>query len=284
MLPRRSTLSPPSTVDEVSRCVRSFVAPDEQRPWGLYLTPDDDSPAGLAARWVEWNVFNDAYELSRDRMTAEYDPYARQSTLALVVHHGAEIPVAAVRLIWGHPSRLKLFRDWLPRYPAWRGITWEALVDHHGLDLSRDRLAEIATFSVLPEWRSADARWPVKLALVGQMLLAWEGAATHLVCEIDALAARAFSLLSGVRFEPICGAQPTMSLGSLSLLGLVDVTRFWEWFEPRGDEEFRRATAERDERARGGTRLPSIDLRQRSALRLLVDDACRLGPEPAERH
>jgi hypothetical protein len=282
-MPARPTLGPPVTVDEVSRCIRSFVTPGEQRPWGLYLTPDDDGPVAQAARWVEWNVFGDTYEVSRERMAAEYDPYTAQSSLALVVHHGAEIPVAAVRLIWGHPSRLKLFQDWLPRFEAWREITWEAMVDHHRLDLSHDRIAEIATFSVLPEWRSADARWPVKLTLVGQMLLAWEGAATHLACEIDALAARAFYLLSGVQFEPICGAEPAMSMGSPSVLGLVDVVRFWEWFAPRGDEEFRQATAARDERARGGTRLPAIELRQPSALRLLADDACRLGLRPAER-
>ena len=182
---------------ELFDLTQKFIDRDPMQTWGLYVAANDDSPGAQCGREIERIVFQSAFGYTPTLIEEEYGPYEDQTIWMLIVDHRTGMTVASSRLILGPPQTLK-FADDLERF--WN-TTWEDLAHADGL-MAHSNYLDVATNSVLEEWRKVDRRWPMKLVsislhMVGQIL----GISRSLQV-VDPLYLRLLRSVCGVHIEP----------------------------------------------------------------------------------
>ena len=150
----------------------SDIMPSEQvragRTMGLHVIEGSDVHADIG-RYVEWQVFENAFGNDIDTMRSEYEPYDSASVFLTLVDYEKQQPAAVIRLIKPEgPKGLKSLNDLIsptleqpdgtqiqnPWYEA--GDTLESRLNEVGNDGSK--IVDIGTMAVMPEYRSAHAQ------------------------------------------------------------------------------------------------------------------------------
>lgn len=226
-----------------------FVESSETHRWGVYQGFDDGSPLAIVSNWIERTVFNELYTAPPNHVEEEFGPYSARTLWSVLVHHPTGRPIAATRCLFG-PARelmtaVDLAHDW--------GISWDDACSGVGADPDH-QFVEAASFSVLSEWRSADRRWPLKVAVALYNHVLTEVGAQWGVQIINPAVRRVISMWGAPFFE--IGDERTFNNVPFQPT-LIPMTE--PWFSS-SDEEFAELFLNRSETGRGGTLLPSIDL------------------------
>ncbi len=222
--------------------------------WGVYQASSASNPGlAIAGEWIERMVFADQFDLTPDELVEEFEDYDDRSIWTLIVHHPTGTPVASVRSIVGPIEGHKMTADCRDFW------------DLDGLDLLRDAgfdpsgaYIEGATFSVLPEWRSADRGWPMKLIVGMHTRLTHECAAFGSWQVIYPPARRAFAKFG----YPFVDLGPALDIKGYPFQPTVSPRHPYgtPWLRS-SDREYLATIMRSDETSRGGTRLPMLDLK-----------------------
>lgn len=249
----------------MNELTRQFAAPDSDSRWGVYHGRDDGGPLSLVGNWIEQSVFRELYFQTAEDVAAAYGLYSAQTIWTVIVHHPSQRAVGATRCLVG-PARELMSAVDIERY--W-GKSWDESCAVAGADPD-DRFIEAASFSVLPEWRTSDRMWPVKVACSTYMHLFEDVGADWAVQIINPSVKRLFESW-GTPFVSI--GEPRELIGATFEPTMLKRQPGRPYFKTR-DREYLDLMQERDEQGRGGTRLPVIDL-DRQSLIVQIDEEAR---------
>lgn len=230
--------------------------------WRLdYVIPDVDPALSTSAEKLERLVFRDSLGYGREVWEREYSGWEHRTVWILLSHGPDRIPVGCIRAIVGPIQESKFAGD-LER--LW-GVDWDEAVRRHGLSPDVTGL-ELSTVSVLPGFRTADRRWPVRCLVAAFTHLIWDLDLGYAFMIQDVIGIRSLSLVLRIPIEPLGRLEPVDFLGPVQ----ATISRAWDiraLLRTR-DEEYRRLYVQRDGSGRGGTRLPPLDLTDSGPLAL----------------
>lgn len=235
---------------EVIDTVATFAEPEGTR-WGVYQSGGSDGPIAALSQRIEQAVFHDEYGLPPAEMDEEFSPFNDRTVWHLVVNHETMQPVASARHLVGPARRFKAVDD-LSDY--W-SIGWDDAAAAAGFDPDGQFL-EACTYSVLPNWRTADRGWPTKMAMALQSHAMAELSAQASVQVINPRVLRVFKMWRAP-FVPIADAVDIKGAPFQPVFcPHIDRT---PWMRS-SDTEFVDLFVNRGSGGRGGTRLDPIDL------------------------
>ncbi len=183
-------------------------------PFGLYVVPAAD-PAAELARSVERDVFFEYFGNTPEMLAAEYDPYDRASVHLCVIDHRRSRTAGAMRLILPSSAGLKTTVD---LESAWDQPVAEVLA-RTGLELPRERVWDIATIAVTPDYRGASTNGLISLALYqGVIQLARHRDVRWVLAILDLVVLDLIQQGTGRPFSTFDGVEPMNYLDSPSSL------------------------------------------------------------------
>ncbi len=254
--------------------VEGLVDPATSARWGVYQGVHP-GPAAEVGRWIEADVFHQAYGLDQGAIDAEFGPYDPRTVWSILVNHDRSEAVGAVRSVVGPVAEHKFVADLAEHWD----LDWSAAAAAAGLDPDAE-FVEACTYSVMPTWRTVDRGWPAKVLLAVQLHLMTESGAAASTQVINPRVLRMYRQW-GVPFATVA---PAVDIdGSPFVPAFVPTEPGHRWLRST-DTEFVRLVQERDETGRGGTRLEPIDLDGSAGLRLhrALCDAAVPEPGPAQ--
>ncbi len=149
--------------EELAERIDAAVDPARaSSPFGLYAWRATD-PAAEIARSLERSVFAEAFGESPALLQAEYERYESASVFFCVVDHRRRIPAGAIRVIVPGGEGFKSVDD-VERF--WH-VDPRACWREAGTVPDEDRMWDIATLAVGPDYRGAAGQGIVSLALYG---------------------------------------------------------------------------------------------------------------------
>ncbi|HSH61858.1 MAG TPA: hypothetical protein VK988_19865 [Acidimicrobiales bacterium] len=199
---------------ELRALSRSVIDRDAGQPFGVYAGSAAE-PIAAVGREVERIVFGQAFDNSPALLAAEYGRYDEASLFFCVLDHRRGLPAGMMRVIRPSPAGLKSVHD-LER--LWGHRAGEALPGT-GAPLALDRLWDLATLAVMPEYRGRGTSGLVSLALYQAVCTsARQCGIEQFVAIIDMAVFRLLQWQLGRPFSRFSGVQPMGYLGSLASL------------------------------------------------------------------
>jgi hypothetical protein len=136
------------------------IGTNADTPFGVYIFAAHDEGADLG-RHVEQQVFAEAFGNSAELLEREYGAYEHATAFLVVVDHRRQVPAGMMRLILPSDAGFKTLDE--------IEAVWEQPLDdvllHSALTLPRDRVWDIATLAVAPDYRGKTTAGLVSLAL-----------------------------------------------------------------------------------------------------------------------
>ncbi len=235
----------------VSELTAQFTRDEAPQRWGVYQGLDDGSPLSVVGTWIERTVFRETYGPDQEGIEEEVGPFRDRSIWSVIVHHPTQTAVGASRCLVGPSKEMLAARQF---EASWHQSWTEGCIAA-GVD-PNDSFIEASSFAVLHEWRTADRMWPVKVLACAYMHLFDDLGAQWAAQVIDPRAKRLFESW-GTPFVELGAAQPIKGV----LYEPAVIPRVPGWPNARTkDVESLDLLRNRDERGRGGTALPQIDL------------------------
>jgi hypothetical protein len=130
------------------------------QPFGLYVF-GNDHPGAAVARAIEQSVFAEAFGNSSELLDEEYRAYDDTSFFFCVLDHKRQTAAGAMRVILPSGAGLKSLDD---IEGTW-GRAGSELALQAGVRLGVDRVWDIATLAVAPEYRRGTTKGFVSFAL-----------------------------------------------------------------------------------------------------------------------
>jgi hypothetical protein len=129
-------------------------------PFGVYVFDAAEHGSALG-RYVEEQVFAEAFGNSADLLEHEYGAYEAATTFIVAIDHRRMVPAGAVRLVTPSAAGFKTLDDIVA---VW-GRPLEDVLLHTALTLPPERVWDIATLAVAPDYRGKAASGLISLAL-----------------------------------------------------------------------------------------------------------------------
>lgn len=256
------------SLEEVARLTQRFIDVDATERWGLYEGRDDGGPLSAVATWIERTVFKELFGVDEESVAEEFSPFSDLTVWSVIVHHPTGTAVGAARCLTGPARRLSAATD---LHKIW-GLSWEEAVG--GYADPEDSFFEAVSFSVLPEWRSSDRIWPVKV-LCSSYMHQFEDLKANWAVQIINPAVKRLMESWGTPFIELSG--PRIIKNAEFIPALLPRIPGRPYFKAK-DAEYFALMQHRDESGRGGTRLPSLDLdRKPLVVRVNADVRAQLG-------
>jgi hypothetical protein len=147
-------------LEEIRDLTTSLIEPRDGEPFGLYAYLPDD-PGAAAARYVERQIFGEAFGNTPDLLAQEYGRYEDTSIFFTVIDHRRRIPVGVTRAIMPSPAGMKslddIARDWgQPADEVWARA---------GLPPEQHLTWDCATLGTLPDYRQGALFGLISMAL-----------------------------------------------------------------------------------------------------------------------
>lgn len=242
--------------------------------WQIEYGIERDSPVFKAGVAIEERVFVDTLGYTPQLVRAEFEPYDELSVFMVLsnLHEGRVI--GAIRALVGATEKLKVHAD---LHELW-GLGLPQALIRHGIDPGTP-VVECSSLAVLPSWRRVDGYWPFK---------ALSAACEHLILDVGGEYSVQIQNVSGPRLVKLVLNLPFEILGDLGpadFLGPViptvsHVAAYPRLLDPTAmDPDYQALRAHLDQTVRGGTLLPTIDLRDEPS----VLDLRRSVPSKAGR-
>lgn len=188
------------------------VGDSPQTPFGVYVF-DADEHASALGRFVEEQVFAEAFGNSSELLGREYGSYEAATAFLVAIDHRRLLPAGAVRLITPSAAGFKSLDD----IPARWGRPLEDVLVHTALTLPADRVWDIATLAVAPDYRGKATSGLISLALYRALCRGTEACGIDwCVTILDSAVLRLLQLTLGRPFTKFQGISPQEYLGSAS--------------------------------------------------------------------
>lgn len=198
-------------VRELIERTAPFRSNEAACPYGLYFV-DASGRFGVLGRSVEVEVFWEIFENDRKLLAVEYGPFDRSSFFILVVDHEAATVAGAMRVISPSSAGLKTLHD-IEKEPSW-AKSFDDICRYHDLDISLERVWDVATLAVRKPWRAGLSGSIVSLGLYHGIFAASLLAGTEclIVCLDDAVTQLMVDF--GTPWQRVCDLPPVSFLGS----------------------------------------------------------------------
>lgn len=199
-----------TTEADIRAIAARAVGAHADTPFGVYVF-DADEHASILGRYVEQQVFAEAFGNSVDLLQFEYGPYEEATAFIVAIDHRRMLPAGAVRLITPSAAGFKSLDD----IPACWGLPLEDVLLSTALTLPPDRVWDIATLAVAPDYRGKATSGLISLALYrglcrGTLACGIDWCVTIL----DSVVLRLLQLTLGKPFTTFQGVEPQEYLGS----------------------------------------------------------------------
>lgn len=129
-------------------------------PFGVYLFAADDHASELG-RHVERQVFAEAFGNSAELLHREYGAYEDATAFLVVIDHRRHLPAGAMRLITPSAAGFKTLGE---IEAVWQRPLEEVYL-HTALTLPTERVWDVATLAVAPDYRGKATAGLVSMAL-----------------------------------------------------------------------------------------------------------------------
>lgn len=200
------------TDDELRSLTARVVGTGSDQPFGVYVFASDDDGADLG-RYVEQQVFAAAFGNSAALLEREYGAYEAATAFVVVIDHRRQVPAGMMRLILPSPAGFKTLDE---IEVAW-GQSLEDVLLHSALTLPRERVWDIATLAVAPDYRGKTTAGLVSLALYrGLCRGAVACGVDWWVTILDTVVLRMLQWQLSKPFTSFHGIEPKTYLGSAS--------------------------------------------------------------------
>lgn len=150
---------PRTNADIRALCAR-VVGDSPTTPFGVYLFAADEHASALG-RFVEEQVFAEAFGNSADLLEREYGAYEAATAFLVVIDHRRLLPAGAMRLITPSAAGFKTLDE--------IEAVWERSLEdvylHTALTLPPERVWDVATLAVAPDYRGKATAGLVSMAL-----------------------------------------------------------------------------------------------------------------------
>jgi hypothetical protein len=150
----------PRTDADIRALAARVVGDAPQTPFGVYLFAADEHASALG-RYVEEQVFAEAFGNSSELLEREYGAYEAATAFLVVIDHRRLLPAGAMRLITPSAAGFKTLDE--------IGAVWQQPLDevmlHTALTLPPDRVWDVATLAVAPDYRGKATAGLVSMAL-----------------------------------------------------------------------------------------------------------------------
>jgi hypothetical protein len=180
------------------------------QPFGVYVNRADERGAELG-RFVERGVFLEVFGNTPEQLAYEYDQYEPGSVFITVVDHARRVPAGTMRVVVPSPAGFKSLDDVLV---GW-GVPLPELLGRVDDSWDFDRVWDLATLAVAPEYRGEAALGLVTQALLQTLTMLGEGwGVDRYVAILDLPVLRMLQWRIGRPFEAFPGVEPREYLGS----------------------------------------------------------------------
>lgn len=161
------------------------------------------------ARTIERTVFEASFNNDAEEMAKEYGPYEDASIFFVSIDREKQQPTGALRIIKNSEAGFKTFND-IQEEPFY--VDQQKAMQYHSMhDL--DKVWDIGTIAVLPEYRSGQGAVSVQLYRA-VYLAALHHDIEHFVSLIDEMPLKKMREHLAIPFETLADAQPGPYLGS----------------------------------------------------------------------
>jgi hypothetical protein len=192
-------------------------------PFGVYVVDAEDHGSVLA-RYVEQQVFAEAFGNSSDLLEQEYGTYEAATAFIVAIDHRRMLPAGAVRLITPSPAGFKTLDD----ITAVWGRPLEDVLLHTAVTLPPNRVWDIATLAVAPEYRGKATAGLISLALYRGLCRGTEACGIDwCVTILDSVVLRMLQKTIGRPFTRFESVAPMPYLGSASSVPVWSDVRSW---------------------------------------------------------
>jgi len=193
------------------------------QPFGVYVNRSDERGAELG-RFVERGVFLEVFGNTPEQLADEYDQYEPGSIFITVVDHARRVPAGTMRVLVPSAAGFKSLDDVLA---GW-GVPLPELLARvdNGWDL--DRVWDLATLAVAPEYRGEAALGLVTQALLQTLTMLGEGwGVDRYVAILDLPVLRMLQWRIGRPFDAFPGVDAREYLGSTQSMPVWGSRRAW---------------------------------------------------------
>lgn len=190
----------------------AVCAPGASEPFGAYIFNPDELGAELG-RYLEREVFLEAFGNTEDQLAEEYGPYEQSSLFLVVVDHLRRLPAGVIRVVKYSPAGHKSLND---LEPVWGEPAGE-LMRRTGLEFGPERIWDVATLAVPPEYRAKATGGLVSMGLYQTLTMAARASGVDLLVAIlDTPVFRMLRWKMRMIFAGYKGVEPKSYLGSLA--------------------------------------------------------------------
>jgi hypothetical protein len=202
-----------SQEDQRIRRLASEVAdPGAAEPFGAYLVGANEPGAELG-RLLERDVFLEAFGNSVDDLKEEYRIYEESSLFILVLDHLRHLPAGVIRVVRPSPVGFKSLND---LEPTW-GESAAVLMERTGLNFPPERIWDVATLAIPPEYRAKAIGGLVTMGLYQTLTMAARASGIELLVTIlDMPVFRMLRWKMRMIFAGYRGIGPKSYLGSVA--------------------------------------------------------------------
>lgn len=154
--------------ESIKQLVADLIPSEKERNgrnFGMHIIDGSDAHANIGRR-IEWQVFDEFFGNDIDVMRQEYEPYDSASVFIVALDYEASMPMGVIRMIKPSPVGLKSMNDLLnPDQEGWYrdGDTLAGRMEEMGA--TEDKLADLATIAVAPEYRTGHSAMGTSAAL-----------------------------------------------------------------------------------------------------------------------
>ena len=145
---------------ELRALTGELCVPEGEEPFGAYLFGPDEPGAELG-RHLERQVFLEAFGNTVEDLAREYARYEKSSLFIVIVDHVRRLPAGVIRVVTPSPAGLKSLND----LEAGWGESADIMMQRTGLDFEPDKIWDVATLAVPPEYRGRATQGLVTMGL-----------------------------------------------------------------------------------------------------------------------
>jgi hypothetical protein len=155
-----TVIDQPRTDADIRALVARVVGTENETPFGVYLFAGDEHASALG-RYVEEQVFAEAFGNSTELLEREYARYEPATAFLVVIDHRRLLPAGAMRLITPSAAGFKTLDEIVD---VWKQPLEDVML-HTALTLPADRVWDVATLAVAPDYRGKATAGLVSMAL-----------------------------------------------------------------------------------------------------------------------
>lgn len=197
---------------ELRALTGQVAAPGAAEPFGAYIFGTDE-PGSELGRRLERDVFLESFGNTPEMLAEEYEQYEASSLFIVVIDHLRHVPAGVIRVVRPSSAGFKSLND---LEPVW-GETAETMMERTNLTFTQDKMWDVATLAVPPDYRAKATQGLVAMGLYQTLTMSARASGIELLVTIlDMPVFRMLRWKLHMIFAGYQGVGPKSYLGSLA--------------------------------------------------------------------